>query len=80
MGQACNAASIGLNAIRLGKVELGFEWLERAVNTPEYTVTYLLPWTRDFLEFQNNPRFQTLLKKINLDDESINQLKGKGPF
>ena len=77
--QPC-AIYIGLNLIRLGHVDEGFTWLERASNTGENYARILQPIAQDLPELQDNPRYQALLKKMNLDDESISELKERGPL
>lgn len=79
-GEQPVATFIGLHSIRLGRVDEGMDWLERAVNKPDLVATFLYQWTQDIPEIRDNPRFQALLKKMNLDDESINKLKEKGPL
>jgi hypothetical protein len=69
-----------LNSIRLGHVEDGITWLEQAYNKPEFFATALHTFTQDLPELQDHPRYQTLLKKMNLDGESINKLKERGPL
>jgi TolB-like protein/Tfp pilus assembly protein PilF len=79
-GELPFATWIGLNSIRLGHVEEGITWLEQAYNKPEFFSTNLPAFTQDLPELQDHPRYQTLLKKMNLDDESINKLKERGPL
>ena len=74
------ATFIGLNSIRLGYVDEGLTWLERASNTAIYWATIIQSLAQDLPELQDNPRYQALLKKMNLDDESINKLKERGPL
>ena len=79
-GELPFATWIGLNSIRLGHVDEGITWLERAFNKPEIFVTSLHSLSQDMPELQDNLRYQTLLKKMNLDDASINKLKERGPL
>ena len=74
------ATWIGFNSIRLGYVDEGITWLERAYNKPEFFATTVHNLSQDLPELKDNPRYQTLLKKMNLDDESINKLKERGPL
>ena len=74
------ATWIGFNAIRLGHVDEGITWLERAYNRSEFVAVNLLSMSQDLPELQINPRFQALLKNMNLDDESIDRLKERGPL
>ncbi len=79
-GELPFATWIGLNSIRLGHVDEGITWLERAYNKHEFFVTTVHALSQDLPELHVNPRYQTLLKKMNLDDESINKLKERGPL
>ena len=79
-GELPFATWIGLNSIRLGHVDEGITWLERAYNKHEFFVTTVRALSQDLPELHVNPRYQNLLKKMNLDDESINKLKERGPL
>ena len=79
-GELPFATWIGISTIRLGFIDEGIAWLERASNTHEFFATTLHTFTHYLPELQDNPRYQALLKKMNLDDESINKLKERGPL
>ena len=76
------ASWIGFAKIRLGNIDEGLTWLESASDKREFFVTSILnhPFTRGLPDLDGNLRFQSLLKKMNLDDASINKLKERGPL
>ena len=79
-GKRSYATWIGFNLIRLGRVDEGITWLERAYDKRDFFVTSVHNHDRDLPELRDNPRYQALLEKMNLDDESINKLKERGPL
>lgn len=60
-------------AAALGEFEECIKWSEQAAENGELGGLYLRSYRRSS-ELWENPRFQDLLKKIKLDDESLREM------
>ncbi len=63
--------SIGIVYTHLGNIEDAITWFERASETPNPFHSLPSMFSRQDSALWNHPRFQTLMKKMNLDDASV---------
>lgn len=68
------ATVLGHQALLLGDIERAMDWFELALEKQNYGIVFVRTRHRDNAELKANPRFQTLLKKMNLDDESLREM------
>lgn len=64
---------IGALAIALGELEEGTRWLEQAVESTEFSGLHVRMYRNNPL-LREYPPFQALLKKVQLDDESLREM------
>ncbi len=65
------APSIGNVYMRLREIEEAIKWYERATETPNPFHSLAAMFFHQDSALWNHPRFQTLMKKMNLDDASV---------
>jgi TolB-like protein/Flp pilus assembly protein TadD len=67
-------------ALKLGKVAEAIDLMEREVEINSFNQFWARPLFRNEPAVQNHPRFQALLQRIGLDDESVEALHQKLSF
>ena len=60
---------------RLGLIDEAIDWFERAVETDTIWKLWIPNYTTDITDLWTHPRFQAILKRMNLDDASIAALE-----
>ncbi len=75
LGHADWAKYIGDVTLNLGDIEEAIDWYERASEVHNFVKLWIPLGKTDNTALWEHPRFQALLKKMNLDDASITAMK-----
>ena len=75
LGHSDWAKYIGDVTLGLGDIEEAIDWFERASEVHNYVKLWIPLGKADHTALWDHPRFQALLKKMNLDDASIAAMK-----
>ena len=73
--QLSTATRIGGISARVGLLDEAITWFERAYEDREFASIFMAAWNQHRPALWERPRFQALLKKMNLDDASIAAMK-----
>ncbi|MEH6571224.1 MAG: hypothetical protein V7709_19240, partial [Halioglobus sp.] len=65
---------LGNQALLLGDIERAMDWFERALVSREQRIIFIRTDHREEAELKANTRFQALLRKMRLDDESLREM------
>ena len=68
------AVRLGSQALRLGNIEHAIDWFELGLRAKRPRIVWMRTQHRDNAELNAHPRYQALLRKMNLDDESLRRM------
>ena len=68
------AVALGSQALLLGNIERAIDWFDLALRAQRPRISWVRTQHRENAELNAHPRYQALLRKMNLDDESLRRM------